>query len=147
MKYFYVLCFFMFFSSALFAGLQESMEISKQGVLVQQEKIKVIAENVANVNNPKKKGGKLYQRKDIKVIQSKIGGVKVDKIYQENKPSITVYDPAHPDADDRGFVHYPDISVAKEMADLAYSQKVYEANTTVYNTAKSMAQTMINIGK
>lgn len=133
--------------SVCYAGLTESMEISKQGVIVQQEKIKVIAENVANVNNPKKKNGELYQRKDVKVSKSKIGGVRVDGIYQESRPSIKVYDPSHPEADDKGFVHYPDISVAKEMADLAYSQKAYEANTTVYNTAKAMAQNMISIGK
>jgi flagellar basal-body rod protein FlgC len=145
----YLLILFMIISSIAFAnrkGIEESLEISRQGVMVQQAKMQVIAENIANVHTTKTETGDPYKRKDI-IIRETEKGVEVKKVVEDNNPPIKVYEPGHPDADINGFVYYPNISVSKELTDMAFSSKVYEANVLVFNTAKNMAQSIINLGK
>lgn len=50
------------------------------------------------------------------------------------------YDPSHPHADEEGYVHYPDVNVAQEMARMTSANRVYEANLSAVEATKSMAQ-------
>jgi len=51
-----------------------------------------------------------------------------------------VYEPGHPDADDSGYVRYPNVEIAREMIDLMETRRAYEANATVFEAMKSMLQ-------
>jgi flagellar basal-body rod protein FlgC len=55
------------------------------------------------------------------------------------------YDPSHPDADEEGYVHYPDVNVAQEMARMTSANRVYEANLSAVEATKSMAQRTFEI--
>lgn len=48
------------------------------------------------------------------------------------------YDPAHPDADAEGYVHYPDVNVAEEMTRMISANRIYEANLKAVQSTKSM---------
>jgi len=64
--------------------------------------------------------------------------VAAEEIEIPNKKLNVVYDPSHPDADEEGYVTYPDINILQEMTDLMIAGRVFEANVTVVNAAKSM---------
>jgi flagellar basal-body rod protein FlgC len=49
-----------------------------------------------------------------------------------------VYEPGHPDANEEGYVAYPNVSVVREMADMMAASRAYEANLEVVQTAKTM---------
>lgn len=55
------------------------------------------------------------------------------------------YDPEHPHADANGYVAYPDVNVAEEMARLISAQRVYEANLTAVEAAKEMLKRTLEI--
>lgn len=55
------------------------------------------------------------------------------------------YDPSHPHADEEGYVHYPDVNVAQEMARMTSANRVYEANLTAVDAAKKMVQETLKI--
>ena len=55
------------------------------------------------------------------------------------------YDPAHPDADADGYVHYPDINVVDEMARMISANRIYEANLTSVQAAKEMIKRSLEI--
>jgi len=55
------------------------------------------------------------------------------------------YDPAHPDADADGYVHYPDINVVDEMARMISANRIYEANLTSVKAAKEMIKRSLEI--
>jgi len=55
------------------------------------------------------------------------------------------YDPSHPNADEEGYVHYPDVNVAEEMARMTSANRVYEANLTAVNATKKMVRETFNI--
>ena len=58
-----------------------------------------------------------------------------------------VYDPSHPDADENGYVTYPNVNTVTEMTNLIDAIRAYEANTTAFDATKSMVQAALNISK
>ena len=63
----------------------------------------------------------------------------------DGKPARLVYDPSHPDANEEGYVHYPDINIVTEMVDMITAQRGFEANTQLVNSAKNLARYSMEI--
>lgn len=57
-----------------------------------------------------------------------------------------IFEPGHPDADDKGFVAYPNINQVSEMVALMTSNRAYQANISALNAAKAMALKTLEIG-
>ncbi len=55
------------------------------------------------------------------------------------------YDPTHPDADEKGYVRYPDVNVAEEMARMISANRLYEANLSTIAAAKEMFKRSMEI--
>ena len=72
-------------------------------------------------------------------------GVKIDGILEDEKPSRLIYEPDHPDADENGFVAYPNINMITEMVNMMVATRAYEANVTAISAAKSMMQQALEI--
>ena len=51
-----------------------------------------------------------------------------------------VYDPSHPDADENGYVTYPNVNIVTEMTNMIDASRAYEANATAFSASKAMAQ-------
>nr|MCR5801739.1 flagellar basal body rod protein FlgC [Lachnospiraceae bacterium] len=74
-------------------------------------------------------------------------GVKVTRVFEDTKtPMNMVYDPSHPDADENGYVTYPNVNIITEMTNLIDASRAYEANATAFNATKSMAQAGLQLG-
>ncbi len=76
------------------------------------------------------------KKKPGEMIELKVEQVKGEKL---------VYNPAHPKADENGYVHMPNVNIVEEMVDLISSSRAYEANVTVLDAAKKMAKNALNI--
>jgi len=74
-----------------------------------------------------------------------IMSVKVDKVVRDESGFKMKYDPSNPDANKEGYVAYPNINPVIEMADLIEATRAYQANVAAFQSAKSMAQSAINI--
>ena len=75
-------------------------------------------------------------------------GVKVTNIVEDTTtPMNMVYDPSHPDANEDGYVEYPNVNIITEMTNLIDATRSYEANITAFNASKSMASKGLNVGK
>ena len=94
--------------------------------------------------------GRAQQRHDRNVVSDDlIGyGVKIPTIAEDNvSPMNMVYDPSHPDADENGYVLYPNVNIITEMTNLIDASRAYEANSTAYTATKSMAMKGLSLGK
>jgi flagellar basal-body rod protein FlgC len=60
---------------------------------------------------------------------------------------VKKYDPSNPDADENGYVLYPNVNTVTEMTNLIDATRSYEANATAFEASKSMAQTGLSIGQ
>ncbi len=72
-------------------------------------------------------------------------GVRVVGSVEDPSEGRLVYEPGHPDADDAGYVRYPDIDTTQEMVKLMDAKRIFEANAAVFQTAKSMLRASIDI--
>jgi flagellar basal-body rod protein FlgC len=72
-------------------------------------------------------------------------GVRVAGIAEDQGEGRLVYEPGHPDANDAGYVRYPDIDTTQEMVKLMDAKRIFEANAAVFQTAKSMLRASLDI--
>ena len=133
------------------------MEISASALTAQRLRMNVTAENIANAETTKGADGNPYRRKEVTLravgqdgtFGSQLsramgtsgvapGGVQATEITQDQTPLKQVYDPGHPDADERGYVQMPNVDPVAEMVDLISAQRAYEANVTAMSAAKQM---------
>ena len=75
-------------------------------------------------------------------------GVKVVEIAEDTSTDMKmVYDPSHPDADENGYVTYPNVDTVTEMTNMIDASRSYEANVTAFNASKNMLLKTLEIGK
>jgi len=139
------------------------MNISASGMSAQRLRMDIISQNIANVNTTRDENGEAYRRKAVVFSEKNVSpfqevfmktagilgnGVKVTRIIEDNEtPLRKVYDPDHPDADEEGYVSYPNVNIVQEMTDLIDATRAYEANITAFNATKSMALKGLEVGK
>ena len=139
------------------------MNISASGMSAQRLRLDIISQNIANVNTTRDENGNVYRRKTVvfaekdmssfgNILQYTAGttgdGVKVTQIVEDTKSELRkVYDPSHPDADEDGYVSYPNVNTVQEMTDMIDASRAYEANVTAFNATKSMALKGLEVGK
>lgn len=142
-----------------------ALDTSASGMTAERLRTDIIAQNIANVNTTRDADGNVYRRKLVvfeekqknsftDVLNSALGsrtnsskGVKVSQIVEDESEGRMVYDPSHPDANDEGYVMYPNVNTVTEMTDLIDASRAYEANVTALNATKSMALKALEIGK
>ena len=74
-------------------------------------------------------------------------GVQVAGIVESDAPLRTEYNPSHPMADENGYVHYPNVNVVEEMADMISASRSFQINAEIMNTAKQMVQRALTLGQ
>ncbi|MDQ6612012.1 MAG: flagellar basal body rod protein FlgC [Gemmatimonadota bacterium] len=72
-------------------------------------------------------------------------GVAVTGIAEQQSEGRKAYEPGHPDADIDGYVRYPDIDTTQETVNLYDAKRLYEANASVFQVAKSMLRASLDI--
>ncbi|MEE2745565.1 MAG: flagellar basal body rod protein FlgC [Pseudomonadota bacterium] len=131
--------------------LMSSLKISAAGMKVQGTRLRVISENLANVDSlPTGPGKSPYRRKNIifqNVLDRELGlnKVEVKKIGVDKSEFKSKFDPNHPAADDKGYVKAPNVNTLVEVMDMREAQRSYEANLTAIRSARSMMQKTIDL--
>lgn len=133
------------------SNLQASMAISAAGLRVQGQRVKVIAENVANSNSTANTpGGDPYRRKVLtfqnvfdKALDADM--VRVRKVQGDQSQFGRVYDPNHPASGPDGYYKTPNVNGLIEMTDMREAQRSYEANLNLIETSRSMMMRTIDL--
>ena len=127
------------------------LKVSATGLSAQRIRMNIISSNLANANTTRAHGDVPYRKRDVvfrTVLEGEYrGGVKVLKVALDEKPPLLKYEPSHPDANEEGYVMYPNINPIEEMVNMLESSRSYEANVTVLDTAKQLALRALDIGK
>jgi flagellar basal-body rod protein FlgC len=140
-----------------------SLNISGSGLTAQKLRMDVISQNIANAETTRTESGTPYRRKMVvlesmdgessfrneleKAAKVQAGGVKVERVVEDQAPLVPVYNPNHPDADEDGYVMMPNVNTAQEMIDMLAASRAYEANVTAFNATKAMVQKALEIGR
>ena len=143
-----------------------SFGVNASGMTAQRYRMDIISQNVANANTTRTEDGTPYRRKVVTFREKTMNptefgtifrksrgmdvgdGVKVSGVYEDKKEDMKlVYDPSHPDADEYGYVTYPNVNIVTEMTNMIDSTRAYEANATAFNASKTIAMKGLDIGR
>ncbi|EWG67283.1 Flagellar basal-body rod protein FlgC [Enterobacter sp. DC4] len=118
----------------------------------ESKRLNVSASNMANANSISGPDGQPYHAKQV-VFRVKhdegqeIGGVQVSDIVESTAPDRLIYEPSNPMADNKGYVHMPNVDEAGEMVNTISASRSYQANVEVMNAAKSMMLKTLTLGQ
>ena len=140
-----------------------SMDISSSGMAANRKRMNAISSNIANAQTTRTVEGGPYRRKEVvfgseparenfsDILEGEMGQnvrkVHATEVLSMNEAPILKYEPGHVDANEKGYVAYPNVNVMKEMANMISASRSYEANISALNTAKSMALKSLEIGR
>lgn len=141
-----------------------SLDISGSALTAQKLRMDIISQNLANANSTVKGTGEAYKRKLVVFSEknadysfsssldeamnesSSLGGVEVSSVLEDKNAYTLEYDPQNPLANAQGYIEVPVINTVEEMVDMISASRSYEANVTVFNAVKSMANKALEIG-
>ncbi|KQN21428.1 hypothetical protein ASE86_14475 [Sphingomonas sp. Leaf33] len=142
----------------------QAAQISRTGLDVEWQRLQVIAQNIANMNTSRAPNGEPYRAmrllsgpagpsRDFRTMvrsdarAQAAAGVSVLGLEPVANGVRRVHEPGHPHADAQGFVTYPDIDQAGEMALMIRTARAYEANLTAMGIAQQMYARALDLGK
>ena len=131
----------------------KSMAVMASGMRAQSERMKIIAENIANANSTATtQSGDPYRRKIATVnsdFDRELGAnlVKAGKPITDNSDFRTRYDPGNPLADAKGYVKLPNVDSLVEIMDMREAQRSYQADLTVMDATKQMLSKTVDLLK
>ncbi len=140
-----------------------AIDISASGLTAQRSRMNIIAMNLSHMHTTRTpEGGPYRKRMPIftaeqlqkgpgssfqQRLDRELEDVKVSDIVLDRRDFQLVFDPAHPDADEFGYVRMPNINVIEEMVDMLSAKRSYEANVTAVTASKNMALKSLEILK
>jgi flagellar basal-body rod protein FlgC len=125
----------------------DSMEVAGSALTAHRLWMDTISSNLANINTTRTLSGGPYKRKvpvfaemlDKTIGGYKdIGGVRVIEVAEDKGAPRLSYQPEHPDADENGYVAFPNVNLVREMTDMLVASRGYEANLAVADTARTL---------
>jgi flagellar basal-body rod protein FlgC len=146
-------------------GLFEMLSISASALSAERQRAEVTTANLANADTTHTDAGGPYIRKEVvfsavggspfRAVFNRLGGwaqppagsVRISEVVDDPSAPIMRYEPENPDANQEGFVAYPNINSASEMVDLMGAVRAYQLNASATTAAKQMIEESIDILK
>ena len=131
--------------------LAKTLAIAAAGLRVQGERMRVIAENIANADSGAAAPGADPYRRKIVLFAAALDeatGVELVKVAGESFDESSFerqFDPGHPSADADGYVLLPNVDPILEMTDMRQALRTYEANLAVIEASRTMLQKTIDL--
>ncbi|MCB9030577.1 MAG: flagellar basal body rod protein FlgC [Deltaproteobacteria bacterium] len=125
-------------------------DIISAGLSAMRLRVNTIASNIANAETTRTPEGGPYRRKDVFLVAEEQKGFqatldeltlakpKVQAVIQDTSPGRKVFEPGHPDADEQGFVEYPNVNVVNSMTSLMDASRLYQANVSALKATNEM---------
>ena len=151
-------------------GFFDGYNVATSGMSAQRTRINVVSSNIANAQTTHAADGGPYKKQNVVFEEMLLDGTKqkaseanldsddaldllslrgvgVREIIDSKEKAILKYEPEHPDANDDGYVAYPNINPVIEMVDLIEAMRSYEANVSAFKTQKDMDTQTLDIIK
>ncbi len=124
--------------------LSRSLDIAASGMEAQAMRLRHVSENVANADTPG------YHRKTmafeaVMADGSATGAVRLGPVRLDPSAPARVFDPGHPMADADGYHDGSNVDLVIEIADSREAQRSYEANLKLFDQARQMSQSLLDL--
>lgn len=132
-------------------NLMDTLSISAAGMKVQSDRLKVVAQNIANADSTgSSPNAEPYRRKTIafKNVMDREQGLELvttKRVGTSKVPFPMKYDPSHPAANAQGYVRLPNVNKMIEQMDMREARRGYEANLNVVESSRAMMGQTLNL--
>ena len=130
--------------------INAAISAAASGMRAQQTRMRIAAENIANANSTGTNPNEDPFRRRIPLLESTTltsgaRGVRVEGAINDMSQFREEYNPAHPAADDRGYVRLPNVDTLVEMMDMREATRAYEANLNMIEAARTMTSRALDL--
>ena len=139
--------------------ISQIVDIASSGLRAQRARLAVTATNIANAQTTRTREGGPYRRRDpvfeprpiggafASALERKLRGVAVTRVVLDEREPITRFLPEHPDADESGYVDFPNVNLVEEQANLVSASRGFQANLLVMQKVRGMSEALLRIGR
>jgi len=142
-------------------SLMQIFDIAGTGMSAQSLRLNTTASNMANVNSASSSADQTYRARhpvfapmfDDAMSGTAAGsagvatGVRVLGVVEDARPLQPRYEPGHPQANEEGFVFYPNVDMVEEMTNMIASSRAFQLNVDVMTAARTMMQRVLTLGQ
>lgn len=149
-------------------GFFDGYDLATSGMSAQRTRINVVSANIANAKTTHTEDGGPYKKQNVvfeevllneaqkqnsntnelnKNSDISLRGVGVKSIVEDDANPVMRFEPSHPDANEDGYVAYPNINPVVEMVDLIEAMRSYEANVATFKAHKNIDTKTLDILK
>ena len=126
--------------------------VAGSAMSAQGHRLNTVASNLANADSATSATGQPYRAKQVifeavEVAAPGAASVKVQQVVEDSAPPRTVYNPSHPQADEKGYVNMPNVNVVEEMVNMISATRSYQTNVETMNAAKTLLLKTLTIGQ
>ncbi len=128
------------------AEFSNALGILSSGMKGQSQRLRHIAENIANVDTPG------YRRKTVEFRAAveegqRTGAIEMGPVQISRADLPRVHDPDHPMADGQGYYDGSNVELVTELADAREAQRSYEANLKMFEQVRRMSSQLMDVLK
>ena len=154
-------------------GFFDGYNVATSGMSAQRTRINITSANIANAKTTHTEQGGPYKKQEVvfedillgktnsnnnsaqaldkmsskEQTEAALRGVGVKSIVESDAKPVMRFEPHHPDANEDGYVAYPDINPVIEMVNLIEAMRSYESNVAAFNTHKNIDTKTLDILK
>ena len=126
------------------SDLSQSLALSASAMQAQASRLRQVSENIANADTPG------YRRKtaafeDVVTGGTATGLVELGPVELDPRALVRIYDPGHPMADGTGHHDGSNVDLVIEIADAREAQRSYEANLKMFDQARQMSASLLDL--
>lgn len=130
-------------------------DIAGSGMSAQSLRLNTTASNLANADSVSSSVDQTYKARHpvfsavLEDAQSgmKQGSVQIAGVVESQAPIKSVYNPAHPMANEQGYVFHSNVDSISEMANMMSASRSYQNNVEIANTSKQLLIRTLQLGK
>lgn len=122
----------------------KSLALSASALKAQSARLRHVAENISNADTPG------YRRKTVTFesvsgASEQAGFVELGRVQLDQTDLTRVFDPGHALADDSGHYDGSNVDLMIEIADAREAQRSYEANLKMFDQARQMSTSLMDL--
>ncbi len=126
------------------SDLLKSLAVSASGMQAQATRLRYTSENIANTDTPG------YHRKtatfeNVVAAGHRTGEVRTGPVKLDPSELKRIYDPGNPLADATGHYDGSNVDLVVEIADAREAQRSYEANLKMFDQARQMSASLLDL--
>ena len=128
------------------ADFASALDVLASGMRAQGQRLRHVAENVANVDTPG------YRRKTVDFRHEvdagrRTGAIEAGPVRLSRVDLPRIHDPSHPMADAEGYHAGSNVDLVTELADAREAQRSYEANLKMFEQVRRMSSELFDVLK